>query len=100
MVGEWKQPEVSMVDHQFRRQLEGYGLTTANILYRMPDHPHLLQEFVWQDYDLFPEFPALQRFIDFWRREIEGALHSVRVAHNRLITPAEVKAIGAEFRLH
>lgn len=89
-----------MVDPQFRRQLEGYGLTTANILYRMPDHPHLLQEFVWQDYDLFPDFPALQRFVAFWRREIEGALHSIRVAHSRLITPAEVKAIGDEFRLN
>ena len=40
----------------FRRQLEGYGLTTANILYRRPDHPWLLQTYVWQDYDLCPTF--------------------------------------------
>jgi uncharacterized protein Usg len=93
-------PEVPVTDPHFRRQLEGYGLTTASILYRLPDHPALLQEFIWQDYDLFPDFPVLTRFIDFWKREIEGALHSVRVAHNRLITPAEMKAIGAEFRLH
>jgi hypothetical protein len=31
----------------FRRQLEGYGLTTANILYRRPDHPWLLQTYIW-----------------------------------------------------
>jgi uncharacterized protein Usg len=90
----------SRVDLQFRRQLQGYGLTTANILYHLPDHPHVLQEFIWQDYDLFPNFPALQRFVVFWKKEIEGALHSIRVAHNRLITPAEVRAIGLEFRLH
>ncbi|MCA0400178.1 MAG: usg protein [Proteobacteria bacterium] len=89
-----------MNDPQFRRQLEGYGLTTASILYRIPDHPHLLQEFIWQEYDLFPEFPILNRFVAFWKREIEGALHSIRVAHNRLITPAELRMIGAEFRLH
>lgn len=89
-----------MTDPHFRRQLEGYGLTTANILYRLPDHPKLLQEYIWQDYDVFPHFPVLQRFIAFWRREIEGALHSVRVAHNRLITPAEVAAISVELRLH
>jgi uncharacterized protein Usg len=88
------------VDPAFRRQLEGYGLTTANILYHMPDHPHLLQAFIWQEYDVFPNFPVLNRFIDFWKREIEGALHSVRVAHSRLITPAELSAIGAEFRLN
>ncbi len=28
-----------MVSKDFIRQLEGYGLTTATILYRMPDHP-------------------------------------------------------------
>ncbi len=43
---------------EFRKQLEGYGLTTANILYRMPDHPSVLQTYVWQAYDLAPRFPA------------------------------------------
>ncbi|MCZ8260842.1 MAG: usg protein [Beijerinckiaceae bacterium] len=89
-----------MVDLQFRRQLEGYGLTTASILYRLPDHPVLLQEFIWQDYDVYPNFPVLHRFVDFWRREIEGALHSIKVAHNRLITPAEIRKVGVEFRLN
>jgi len=89
-----------MVDLAFRRQLEGYGLTTANILYHLPDHPLLVQEFIWQDYDLFPNFPVLKRFLDFWKIEIEGALHSIRVAHQRLITPAEVRMVGVEFRLN
>ena len=34
-----------MASADFRRQIEGYGLTTANILYRMPDHPGHLAEF-------------------------------------------------------
>jgi uncharacterized protein Usg len=89
-----------MVGEDFRRQLEGYGLTTARILYRRPDHPWLLQTYVWQEYDLFPEFPTLVRFLTFWQRSLEGALHSVTVAHSRLIAPAEIKAIGTEFRLH
>ncbi len=81
------------------RQLSGYGLTTAHILYRLPDHPALLQTFVWQEYDLAPEFPELTGFLDFWRREIDGPLHSVRVAHQRLIGPAECR-IATEFALH
>ncbi|WP_337185169.1 usg protein [Phenylobacterium sp.] len=84
---------------QFRRQLEGYGLTTAEILYWMPDHPSLLQSYVWQDYDLFPEFPTLRTFLDFWARTLDGPLFRVTVGHNRLIRPAELKAIDAEFRL-
>ena len=46
--------------------MAGYGLTTAQILYRRPDHQWLLQTFVWQNYDLFPKFPELQRFLAFW----------------------------------
>jgi uncharacterized protein Usg len=89
-----------MATSDFRRQLEGYGLTTANILYRLPDHPAMLQTFVWQHYDLAPAFPELQRFLDFWRREIEGPLHSVTVAHQKMISPAECRMVTEEFRLH
>jgi uncharacterized protein Usg len=89
-----------MVGEDFRRQLEGYGLTTARILYRRPDHPWLLQTYVWQEYDLFPEFPILEKFLTFWQQSLEGALYSVTVAHSRLIAPAEIRALGSEFRLH
>jgi uncharacterized protein Usg len=89
-----------MVSEDFKRQLEGYGLTTARILYRLPDHRRLLQTYVWQDYDMWPEFPVLGRFLDFWRRELDGPVHSVTVAHARLIKPSEFRQVGAEFRLH
>ena len=89
-----------MASKDFRRQLEGYGLTTAQILYRLPDHPSLLQTYVWQDYDLCPWFPVLNRFLAFWLEKLEGPLYSVIVAHSRLIKPAELRAIDGEFRLH
>ena len=89
-----------MVSQEFRQQLAGYGLTTARILYRLPDHPRLLQTYVWQDYDVFPRFPALMHFLEFWRRELEGPLHSVTVAHARLIKPSEFRAVDGEFHLH
>lgn len=70
-------------------QLRGYRLTTAEILYHMPDHEHLLQTFLWQHLDLAPQFPCLRRFLDFWAANLDGRLHSVRVAHAELITPAQ-----------
>jgi uncharacterized protein Usg len=85
---------------EFRKQLEGYGLTTAEILYRMPDHPAILQSYIWQEYDLCPDFPVLKKFLEFWTRTLEGPLFKVTIGHCRLIKPAELKAIGAEFRLH
>lgn len=89
-------PQVSA---DFLRQLAGYGLTTAEILYHLPDHPKLLQSYVWQDYDLAPDFPTLRKFLTFWREKLDGALHSVRVGHCGLIRPTEIKCLGAEFRL-
>lgn len=81
-----------MTDRAFLARLDGYGLTTAEIHYHRPDAPSLLQVFVWQEYDLAPDFPVLFEFLDHWRRDIEGALHSVRIAHDRLIRPAEWRA--------
>lgn len=83
---------------EFKAQLQGYSLTTAEILYRLPDHPCLLQSYIWQEYDLSPVFPKLKSFLEFWTAKIEGRLFQVRVAHSQLIKPAELKMIDAEFR--
>jgi uncharacterized protein Usg len=68
-----------------------FGLTTAEILYHRPDYIWLLQTYVWQDYDLFPGFPELHRFLKFWTTNLSGHLHSVTVAHQRLMTPAALR---------
>jgi uncharacterized protein Usg len=88
------------VDDGFRLQVAGYGLVTAHILYRMPDHPAILQSYIWQNYDLAPKFPELERFLDFWSRELDGPIHSVEVAHKELIGPNEWKAVKGLYRLH
>jgi uncharacterized protein Usg len=84
----------------FELQLKGYRLATAEILYHMPDHPSLLQTFIWQHYDIAPDFPELRRFLDFWTRNIEGRLHSVRVARLDLVGAGRWQAPTAEFRIH
>jgi uncharacterized protein Usg len=84
----------------FERTLQGYRLTTAEILYRMPDHPAVLQSFIWQELDIAPIFPVLTKFLHFWETSIDGKLHSVRVAARGLISPAELKYFGHEFTLH
>ena len=80
--------------------LSNYGLTTAEILYRLPDHPRILQSYIWQDYDVTPSFPALNKFLTFWRDTLEGALHTVRVDHARLLRRSELRLVGTEFRLN
>jgi uncharacterized protein Usg len=89
-----------MASTAFRLQMQGYGLTTANIFYRLPDHRKILQSYIWQEYDLHPHFPELKKFLDFWTRSLDGPLHGVTVAHARLIKPAEMRLVDGEFTLH
>lgn len=89
-----------MQTSDFQKMLGGFSLTTAEILYHMPDHPGLLQSYVWQEYDEAPRFPVLQKFLRFWTRELDGPLHSVRVAHRTLIKPAELRLASGDFILN
>ncbi len=84
---------------QLGQQLNDWRLTTAEILYHLPDHPSVLQTYIWQELDLAPRFPALHRFLGFWERQIEGQLHSVRIASKQLIGPAELRLPGAVLTL-
>lgn len=89
-----------MRDHrEIEAQLRGYRMTTAEILYHMPDHYGLLQSFVWQHYDMAPDFPRLRRFLEFWTANLDGKLHSVRVAAAEFVRPGEWRH-GEHFLLH
>ena len=81
-------------------QLKGYRLSTAEITYRLPDHPSLLQTFVWQHYDLAPHYPELRKFLAFWAEKIEGRLFSVQVGHTRLVTPGRHVHAAGIWQLH
>jgi uncharacterized protein Usg len=70
---------------------QGQLLTTAQIFYFMPDHPLLLQSYIWQDFDIPPEFPQLYGFLNFWERELEGRLHSVDITScEHLVTATNI----------
>ncbi|MCS6987343.1 MAG: usg protein [Sphingomonadaceae bacterium] len=85
---------------ELARRLAGEGLLTAEISYWLPDHPSVLQIFVWQTLDRAPTFPALHRFLDHWRREIEATIHQIRIAHSTLLKPTEVRLVDGILHLH
>ncbi len=81
-------------------QLKGYRLSTSEIIYRMPDHPELLQSFIWQLYDIAPDFPELHKFLDFWQENLDGPLHSVRVMSREIIGAGRYRNVEHSFALH
>ena len=82
------------------KQLQDYRLATAEILYRLPDYPELLQTYIWQDLDIAPRYPVLHKFLDFWEAQLDGRLHSVRIASTKLIQPAKWSHPGVVLHLH
>lgn len=86
--------------NDFEKMIQDYRLTTAEILYHMPDHHALLQSYIWQEYDIAPDFPVLQKFLDFWERELEGPLHSVKVMSCEIIQPSECRFVTGEMKVH
>lgn len=84
----------------FERMLRDYRLTTAEILYHLPDHPRLLQSYVWQELDIAPKFPQLSKFLDFWNRELDGKIHSVKVDYMKLVQAMDVRFGKGEFLIH
>src|SRR3546814_13648537 len=89
-----------MRDRAFPAQLQGYGLTTAEVHYYRPDAPSRLQLYVWQEYDLASDFPVLFDILDHWRRERAAAHHSVQSAHARRVRPTECRAVDRVNRFH
>jgi uncharacterized protein Usg len=88
-----------MADKDFVAQLEGFGLTTAQILYHIPDYPALLQSYIWQDYDAAPKYPKLIKFLDFWTANLDGKVNRVLVTSKSLIDPAEFRFRDGKFVL-
>ena len=88
---------MGMENSETELMLKGYGLTTAEILYRMPDYKLVIAPpFFWQEYDLFPDYPVLFNFIEFWQDTIDGPLHSVRFMHRRMISPGKWRHVFHE----
>lgn len=89
-----------MNGYHLEHMLKDYRLTTAEILYHLPDYPKLLQSFIWQELDLAPKFPVLTKFLGFWERELDGKLHSVKVTHTDLIAPQHFRFVGGSIIVH
>lgn len=85
---------------QFRTLLEDFRLTTAEIVYYMPDHPAFLQTYLWQEYDCPPNYPKLLRFLEFWNQSLEGKLHSVRVVVAGNLQIPDFRAIEFDGRIN
>ena len=91
---------IPVLTGDFEAQLRGKRLTTAEVLFYMPDHPALLQSFLWQTLDEAPDFPRIQKFLIFWREQIDAVIHSVQISSAQQIGPGRLRPVHWEAKLH
>lgn len=91
---------MEMIDSTPYTVIPHYRLLTAEITYRLPDHPHLLQVYFWQDYDVAPDYPHLRDFLAFWEANLEGRLHSVVVGTTNLFEKHDLFYASGHFSIH
>ena len=87
-------------DEEFALRLKGYSLVTVNVLYYMPDHRSLLNEFIWQTMDLKPRYPRIEQVLDYWRREIDAVIKEITICDSPVIEPTRYTKVDGLFRLN
>ena len=73
--------------------IEKWTVASVQVVYYIPDFPHIVNEFLWQTDDQRPDFPRIERFLNYWDRYIDGPIkevyiydhekHNVRVVDRR-----------------
>lgn len=61
-----------------RKQIILVGIT-----YYIPDHPLLLNEFFWQTEDLVPDTPAVHKFLNYWKNNIDAVIKQVEISYGK-----------------
>ena len=77
--------------------IEKWTLASVQVIYYIPDFPHIVNEFVWQTDDQRPDFPRIDRFLNYWDRYIDGPIKEVYIydhdKHN-------VRVVDRKFKLN
>lgn len=86
-----------IADDEFALRLKGYSVVTVNVLYYMPDHRSLVQEFIWQTMDIQPKYPRVMRFLDHWRREVDAVVKEILLCDDPQLGARKVREITEYF---
>jgi len=55
-------------------------LVSLRVYYYMPDYRDLIQEFMWQTMDIKPKYPRVNKFLNYWKENIEAVIADVEMA--------------------
>ena len=56
-----------------------WTVASVQVVYYIPDYLNIVNEFIWQTEDQFPEYPRITRFLDYWDKNIDGPIKEVYI---------------------
>ena len=78
-------------------KIDKWELTTIHVYYWMPDYLHILNLFSFQDDDIPPEYPRMQRFVKYWEENIEAKIKEIQIGS---INQSEIRLIDKYFHIN
>lgn len=55
-------------------------LVSLRIFYYMPDYRDIIQEFMWQTEDHKPKYPRVNKFLYYWKENIDAVIADIEMA--------------------
>jgi uncharacterized protein Usg len=78
-------------------KIDKWELTTIHIYYWMPDYLHILNLFSFQDDDVPPEYPRMQRFVKYWEENLEARIKEIQIGST---DQSEIRLIDKYFHIN
>jgi len=61
-------------------------LVSLHVFYYMPDYRDLIQEFMWQTMDIKPKYPRVNKFLNYWKENIEAVIADIEMIETEKIS--------------
>jgi uncharacterized protein Usg len=60
---------------------------SLRVFYYMPDYRNLIQELMWQTEDVKPKYPRVNKYLNFWRENIDAVIADIEMAESEQRRP-------------
>ena len=72
-------------------------LVSLRVLYYMPDHRSIIQEFIWQTEDVKPKYPRVNKYLNFCSVHIDAVIADIEMAESEQSQP-KIKSVVDIFK--
>ena len=78
-------------------KIDKWELTTILVYYWIPDYQHILNLFSFQDDDVPPEYPRMQRFVKYWEENIEARIKEIQIGS---VNQSDIRRVDKYFHIN